>query len=250
LASKEKRQRLLMAGSGGIGILCLLLVLWYLLRYALAAQAYTDLKYRYTDPVSAGSSAGADYELLKIDFDQLQQAAPDVIGWIDMDGLNISYPIVQGSDNDFYIHHAPDKTETKSGSLFLDASCTGLHDPYSVIYGHNMKDGSMFARLRGYTSQSLFQQTAGGLTLYTPDGAWRYQIFAVCIVSPEDEVYTLGFSPDDIFQKHLDSICRRALYSTGVSADTQDTVLVLSTCTGKDGAQRLTVFAKRVEKVA
>ena len=250
MASKEKRQRLLMAGSGGIGILCLLLVLWYLLRYALAAQAYADLQHSYTDPVSVNSSAGADYELLKIDYDRLQQAAPDVIGWIDMDGLNISYPIVQGSDNDFYIHHAPDNTETKSGSPFRDASCTGLNDPYSVIYGHNMKDGSMFARLRGYTSQSLFQQTAGGLTLYTPEGAWRYQVFAVCVVSPEDEVCTLGFSPDDTFQKHLDSVCRRALYSTGVSACAQDTVIVLSTCTGKEDAQRLTVFAKRGEKVA
>lgn len=239
-----------MAGSGGIGTLCLLLVLWYLLRYALAAQAYADLKQNYTNPASGSTSAGADYELLKIDFDRLQQAAPDVIGWIDVDGLNISYPIVQGSDNDFYIHHAPDKIESKCGSLFLDSSCTGLNDPYSIIYGHNMKDGSMFARLRGYTSQSLFQQTAGGLTLYTPDGAWRYQVFAVCIVSPEDEVYTLGFDHDAAFQNHLDQICSRALYSTGVSVSMQDTVLVLSTCTGKDGAQRLTVFAKRGEKVA
>ena len=214
------------------------------------AQSYVQAE---STPAAASASAASGaaapgYTLLQIDFAGLKATAPDTVGWLQVDGLKISYPIVQGDDNDQYLHHAPDGTYANSGSIFLDAgSRADFSDAYSLIYGHNMKDRSMFGSLREYKSADFYAQTGGGITLYTPEHAWRYQIFSVRVVADNDETYTLGYAHDDIFGTFITSMKAKSLYDTGVDVTRDDTVLALSTCTGKDGEQRLVAFAKRAE---
>lgn len=95
---------------------------------------------------------------LQVDFNKLEEINPDVIAWIEIPGLEISYPVVQGRDNDYYLHHLITGENHKSGSIFMDFhNQENLSDRNSIIYGHNMKDGSMFGTLDQYQSQALYR---------------------------------------------------------------------------------------------
>lgn len=96
---------------------------------------------------------------LQVDFNKLEEINPDVIAWIEIPGLEISYPVVQGRDNDYYLHHLITGENHKSGSIFMDFhNQENLSDRNSIIYGHNMKDGSMFGTLDQYQSQALYRK--------------------------------------------------------------------------------------------
>ena len=100
----------------------------------------------------------AEQGFLQVDFNKLEEINPDVIAWIEIPGLEISYPVVQGRDNDYYLHHLITGENHKSGSIFMDFhNQEDLSDRNTIIYGHNMKDGSMFGTLDQYQSQALYR---------------------------------------------------------------------------------------------
>lgn len=98
----------------------------------------------------------AEQGFLQVDFNKLEEINPDVIAWIEIPGLEISYPVVQGRDNDYYLHHLITGENHKSGSIFMDFhNQEDLSDRNSIIYGHNMKDGSMFGTLDQYIHATM-----------------------------------------------------------------------------------------------
>ena len=106
----------------------------------------------------------AEQGFLQVDFNKLEEINPDVIAWIEIPGLEISYPVVQGRDNDYYLHHLITGENHKSGSIFMDFhNQEDLSDRNSIIYGHNMKDGSMFGTLDQYQSQALYRNYSGNI---------------------------------------------------------------------------------------
>ena len=184
-----------------------------------------------------------------IDFAALRRRYPDIYAWLEIPGTAVDNPLLRHpADDCYYLSHNLDGSEGYPGCLFTE-SCDAqdFSDFNTVIYGHNMKDRSMFGSLREYKSADFYAQTGGGITLYTPEHAWRYQIFSVRVVADNDETYTLGYAHDDIFGTFITSMKAKSLYDTGVDVTRDDTVLALSTCTGKDGEQRLVAFAKRAE---
>lgn len=105
----------------------------------------------------------AEQGVLQVDFNKLEEINPDVIAWIEIPGLEISYPVVQGRDNDYYLHHLITGENHKSGSIFMDFhNQEDLSDRNTIIYGHNMKDGSMFGTLDQYQSQALYRKPDEG----------------------------------------------------------------------------------------
>ena len=116
---------------------------------------------------------------LQVDFNKLEEINPDVIAWIEIPGLEISYPVVQGRDNDYYLHHLITGENHKSGSIFMDFhNQENLSDRNSIIYGHNMKDGSMFGTLDQYQSQALYRNYPCFICI-VPGYIYEYQIFPV-----------------------------------------------------------------------
>ena len=96
---------------------------------------------------------------LQIDFAGLQAVNPDVIAWIDIPGLSVSYPVVQGEDNSYYLHHLFTGEYNSSGSIFADChNQPDFTDQNTIIYGHNMKNGSMFGTLSHYQDQVLWEE--------------------------------------------------------------------------------------------
>ena len=214
--------------------------------YHQAQQVYRSIESAYASetPAASDGSESSKSAASPVDFASLQRDYPDVVGWLKMDDVDISYPIVQGADNEHYLHYDPAGNANIDGSIFLDYRNKSLDtDLYALLYGHNMLDESMFGYLDEYTSEEFYAKGTGAFYIYTPKGAYRYKIFAVNIVDPTDDVYQVGFNNTQVFSAFVKQLKERSMYDTGVSVAGYDHVVTLSTCSDTD---RLVISAKRV----
>lgn len=186
-------------------------------------------------------------ELEAMDIAALREVNPDVVGWIDIPGGEISYPLLQGEDNDYYLHHTWEKKWNSGGSIFLDCrSARDFEDFHTLIYGHRMRNDTMFAPLRRYAEQSWWEAHP---YIYITDGGRvrRYEIFAAW----EPDVASLVYDPD-----LTDEAARRALIAqclaasvidAGIVPGPEDHLLTLSTCTGQGHETRWVVQGRLAE---
>ena len=181
-----------------------------------------------------------------IDFDSLQEINPDVIGWLEMEAVDtINYPIVQGEDNDDYLHRTFQRTDNFAGSIFMDyMNKSNFGQRNTIIYGHNMKNGSMFGSLKDYRDQEVYNKSPY-FWIYTPTRIYKYEIFSCAEVDKFGQNYQITFQDKEDFQEFIYHAQDQSLYDTGVDVDYTDTVVTLSTCTGNE-ATRFIVQGKRV----
>ena len=214
--------------------------------YRAAGTEYESLAdIAYIKDGEAGN--GANYQS-PIDFAALTAINPDVIGWIVIDGTNIDYPIVQGSDNDAYLHKTFSGERNSSGSIFLDCrNAPDFSDRNSIIYGHKMKNGSMFAGLTQYKEQGFYEQHPA-FTIYTPDAEYRCEVFAAYVTSGVSEAYTLDFNGDVDFAEYINDAVSRSLVQTGVAPTAKDRIVTLSTCDYTYDNARMVVQARLVRE--
>ena len=180
-----------------------------------------------------------------VDFDELKRMNPDTVGWIRFypEPSIINYPIVQTTDNEKYLHKTFSENDNTLGTIFLN---TGNHadfnDRNSIIYGHRMKDESMFRKLDEYKEKSFWEANPY-FYIYTPDGREIvYHIYSAATVKDTDDVYLTGFESDEAYQSYLDMTKRIAIYDTGVEVTTADSVVTLSTCTSASDEHRFVVI--------
>ena len=135
-----------------------------------------------------GSGSAEDFT---VDFESLQQINPDIAAWLRIPGV-LDYPVVQGTDNSYYLHHTFRKEYNIAGSIFLDARNTAdFSDSKNIIYGHNMRDGSMFHVLRKFQNLDFYQENRE-IWLYLPDGSVQvYEIVGCEEVKAAGEAYEL-----------------------------------------------------------
>lgn len=182
---------------------------------------------------------------IRINLEQLQNINSDVIGWIEIPNSSISYPLVQTSDNSYYLTHTFGKAENSSGCIFLEtANDADFSDLHSIIYGHNMKNGSMFAGLSEYKEQS-YQESHPYIYLDLEDGSHCYEIFSCHLASSTDSSYTIGYTANSLYESFLSTITDSSLYDTGVNVNKDDSVITLSTC-ASSGEDRFVVHAKKL----
>ena len=181
--------------------------------------------------------------LKDMDFSALRQQNPDVLGWILIPGTRVSYPVVQGTDNSYYLDHTWRGGKNSVGAIFMEyRNSSDLSDFNTIIYGHRMNNRSMFGTLSQYKSRSYWQ--AHPYVYLTDDsGTHRYEIFAAGEVSVDSDVYRLGLRSDSSRQSFLDSCLALSALNTGVTPHVYDKVLTLSTCTGNGHATRWVVQA-------
>lgn len=127
---------------------------------------------------------------IDVDFEKLQKTNSDVVGWLYCDGV-INYPVVQGKDNNYYLHRLYDKTYNYDGVPFMDYKCSkDFSDDVSIIYGHNMKDGSMFQPLTYYAKDD-YLNAHKEIQLLTPDQNYILHVLDYELVSDTDAIYYL-----------------------------------------------------------
>ena len=181
--------------------------------------------------------------LRDMDFTALREVNSDVLGWILIPGTVISYPLLQGEDNQYYLTHTWKKWTSAVGAIFLECSNSpDLSDFNTIVYGHRMNNGSMFASLKNYKTKSYW--SAHPCVYITNDaGTHKYDIFAAYEVSTEGSTYQIGFSSDDSKQAFLDYCMAQSTIDTGIVPTVYDRILTLSTCTGRGHATRWVVQA-------
>jgi sortase B len=181
--------------------------------------------------------------LRDMDFAALRQVNPDVVGWIVIPNTAISYPLLQGADDQYYLNHLWNRRYGTVGSIFLESqNSRDLSDFNTIIYGHRMRDRSMFGPLRSYQSQDYWQAHPW-VYLTDDNGVHTYAIFAAYEVDAAGDAYRLGIASDAGKQAFLDYCLEQSVIQTGVVPTTQDRVLTLSTCTGSGHETRWVVQA-------
>ena len=179
----------------------------------------------------------------------------DMVGWIQIESTNIDYPVMQTSaDPNYYLKHDFEKNYTDYGCPFMQADCDALTPSDNLIlYGHNMKDGSMFADLAKYRSKD-FWRNHKTVWFDTELGSSAYEIFAVIHTTVQADaadvfpfyLFVNATAPED-FADYVSACKARALYDTGISAEYGDKLLTLSTCDNITDDGRLLVIAKQTE---
>jgi len=187
-----------------------------------------------------------------INFTELSETNPDIMGWMEIPGTNVDYPVVTTYDNEFYLDHDFFGNRDHRGTIFADIrNNTDWEDPFIVIYGHNNKDGSMFSTIRSFRNESFFDENKR-VIIYTPDGQLEYRVFAAFLRDDDHLLGTRNFKNPAVMRAYLDEMQNiddefSLLDLSGV--DETDSILALSVCYS-DGDVRFIVHAVFVPPVS
>ena len=191
-------------------------------------------------------------EAFSVDFEKLLEMNSDVVGWIRFDEPSeINYPVVQGRDNEEYLKRTFEANTNKLGTLFVDVNNPGdFSGRNTFIYGHNMKNGSMFAQLLKYKDDSFYKEHPY-FYIYTPDGKVRtYEIFSAGVVKDTSDSYIMDYADDAAFQTYIDYIKQQSAYPTSAEVTTASKIVSLSTCTNVRDDERFLVHGVMIKEEA
>ena len=180
---------------------------------------------------------------LTVQVRQLSNEHSDSVAWLYIPDTNIDYPIMQSEDNDYYAHRATDGSYLYAGSLFMDyRNSSDFTDFNSVIYGHNMGNGTMFADIPHYENEEYFMNHSYGW-LTTEDEVWLIDFFAVARTADTSGLYLAdpSFEEWDTQLRNSASIYKEI----GISAN--DNLIMLSTCTSAEGNSRTILVGKIID---
>ena len=171
---------------------------------------------------------------LTINWEELKQINEDIIGWVYFTGLpQISYPILQADDNEYYVHRTFDLSSdaSKAGSIFMDyRMAADFSSPYSIIYGHNVRDGSMLSDLVQLKDQTLYDEEPY-VWILTPNGNYRYQIFSIFQCHRSADVFQQSFDCwGEAFSRWQSTLKNRNSMQGDVELPEEGHVIVFSTC--------------------
>jgi sortase B len=188
-----------------------------------------------------------DVSLINVDINALKEENSDTIGWIQVLGTNINYPIVQYSDNKFYLKHDYLKRSNSGGWIFLDYrnDLNSLQDN-TIIYGHRRYNQSMFGTLKNVLTDSWLSNTDNHIIKISAENSnYLFQVFSVYSIPNETYYLQNTFDTKDDYQEFLNTITNRSIYNFNTSINSDDKILTLSTC-HNDG-ERLVVHAKLIK---
>lgn len=180
-------------------------------------------------------------------YEPLLEINDDVTGWVKIEGTKINYPVVQWEDNDYYLNHNIEKKDSQAGAIFMDfRNDKEGNNKNTILYGHHMKDDSMFNSLMGYKKQSFYKEHP----IIEFDNLYedmKWEIFSVYITDVDFYYIQTDFHDEETYNDFLKQIKEKSLYDTGVEVNKDDRILTLSTCTYEFNNARFAVHAKLVK---
>ncbi len=182
-----------------------------------------------------------------IDFDALREKNPDVIGWIRIEDTNIDYPILYSGDNDYYLHHDIDGNETVAGSIFLDLEDkTDMTSPHNVIYGHRMRDGSMFKDVIRFREEQFFRDHPYYM-IYLPDREIRLKVISCYYSANSYQLRRMYFPTQRAFDKYVERCLEKCPYAAEVEYPVKS-LFTLITCSYEVDDARTVLLAVEVDR--
>lgn len=234
--------------------------------YKLASAEYESLE-SYVTPVTTVEEVSSESEeieeaaeekkhpdipMMNIDFDALTEINGDFKGWLVVPALDISYPVVQGEDNESYLHETFEHARNKAGAIFMDSfNYPDFKDLNTFIYGHSMKDKSMFGTLKTFGEDPELVESNPYIYVYTPKASFQFQIVAYYITYKDSKTYMFLQKPAE-YDSYIEYIgeVNELLNSPEVDYSEYPKLITLSTCKGAHGTvNRFVVHGVLVNKV-
>lgn len=211
------------------------------IRYAAGRTEYQQLL------KTAGDVAGRNTRSEEVNYlegeNYLLAKNTDYIGWIQIDGTSLSYPLVREREDGYYLTHTFSGEENPCGTIFMDQNCVLLQGGNTILYGHNMKDGSMFGMLKKFKTPEYLKDH-GLVRVFAGGEEHIFRIFA-CVLAEEGKTpaYTVTFGSMEERLAFIDQMKQESVVSTEYVPQPADIFLTLSTCTGPGGRDRLLILA-------
>ncbi|MBQ2286079.1 MAG: class B sortase [Clostridia bacterium] len=180
----------------------------------------------------------SDYVEPPVDFVKLKKINPDIYAWINIPGTVIDYPIVRNADdNAYYLTHTVENKKSAYGAIYTeDYNDMDFADFNTVIYGHNMKNGTMFGSLKKYRNKSFFDENRE-INVYMPGRIMKYRIFAAHITDDRHILLSYDFKNESVRNEYISDIFSNknmsSLFDQEIPLTADDRIITLSTCTGK-----------------
>ncbi len=172
----------------------------------------------------------AELANLNIDWNALKEENPDVVAWVYVQGTDISYPVAQSDDNDYYLKHSFSGAVSSSGSIFLDCDNNSeLNDMHNILYGHNMLNGTMFAQILNFKDQD-FLNNGYKILILTPTKGFVLQPAFTYICDGAEELRQIGFTNKEQLQKYISELMVHAVTESTVDTTKIDKLFSLVTC--------------------
>lgn len=179
----------------------------------------------------------------EVDFASLTAINDDVVAWIYLEDTHINYPVVLGSDNDYYLTHLYNGKSNGAGSIFADCRNSGTFtDRNTILYGHRMNNGTMFADISNYSNREFFDGHPYVLII-TPDAKYKAEVFSAYIANTTYSSWDTVFDGDHKYLEWLESIKSRSYFNRDVEFSTDSRIVTLSTCTYEFEDARFVVHA-------
>ncbi|MBQ9302321.1 class B sortase [Butyrivibrio sp.] len=180
---------------------------------------------------------------MAVDFEALKAINADVVAWIYIPAVDISYPVVQGDDNEEYLHMSFDSKKSSAGSVFMNyANSKDFSDENTFVFAHNMKNGSMFGALKSFVWNTETVDSDPYIWIFTSNATYQYEIFSAYNTDKDSDMYQISSDHDE----YVESALSQSIITH--DCDTDGRLITLSTCAGFAGSgQRLLVHGSLVE---
>lgn len=257
---KKKTKIILTLVLSLIAIICIAYIIYYFTRQKDNGRIYEQVQNQVKveqskEPEKREKPEEPDIpkEQNPIDFNQLQEMNPDIYAWISIPNTNINYPIAQSAtDNAYYLDNTIDGQAGLPGSIYTENyNQKDFSDFNTVIYGHDMLDGSMFQNLHNYKDLTFFQEHLG-VIIYTPEKKLTYEIYSAVTYDDRHIIQSFDFTQESQRQAYLDSLQSvRDLgsnFNDNVSVDVNSHIITMSTCIGNQPNNRFLVGAVLVDE--
>lgn len=189
-----------------------------------------------------------DDERYAVDFEKLKEKNSDVVAWLKVNGTNIETTVVKSTNNDYYLTHNFNKEYNAAGWIFSDyKNKVDGTDKNLVIYGHNMRDNSMFGSLKWVINEEWYNNKDNKyITLVTENGTQIYEVFSVYQIEKEDYYIKTNFNTEEEFINFVQTIKKRSKKDFNVDVNKEDNILTLSTC-ANNNKYRVVLHAKKIK---
>ena len=175
--------------------------------------------------------------MLDVNFNELKKKNEDTVGWIKLEGTNVNYPVVQGTNNSYYLNHSYDKSYNKAGWVFMDyRNNPKTLNKNTIIYAHARVDGTMFGTLKKTLKEEWYKNTNNHVIKFSTlaeNSLW--QVFSVYTTKKESYYLTTNFSSDDDFTNFANELKQRSIFTFSATPKANDKILTLSTCKDSKG---------------
>jgi len=186
-----------------------------------------------------------DFPDITVDFEALKSINPCCVAWLYVGGAQINYPVTQADDNEFYLHHTFELAKNSAGCIFMDYEVDQeLTSWNTFIYGHNMKNGTMFGHLKNFINNSSVYDKDPYIYIFRPDGIYRYEIFSYYLDTTDSKMY---YTCDTFkeYRAYLREATLKSVRECTAKATPEDNIVTLVTCSGS-GANKQRFFVHGV----